>query len=75
MAKTTQRLALSYVMPLASQCKSDRLLHTKRLTGMWATYTMDVWVKELYGNRYAQVFSSRTYFAEIYPMAKTADER
>ena len=40
---------------------------------MWATDTMDIQVKYLDGNRYAQVFSNGTYFDEIYPMAKKAD--
>ena len=40
---------------------------------MWYTYTMDGQVKSLDRNRYAQVFSNRTYFAEIYPMVKKAD--
>ena len=34
---------------------------------------MDVWEKSLDGNRYTQVFSNGTYFAEIYPMANKDD--
>ena len=34
---------------------------------------MDVQVKSLDLNRYAQVLSNWTYFAEIYPMAQKAD--
>ena len=49
------------------------MFHTKSLTGMWATDIMNVQVKSLEGNRYAQVFSNGTYFAEIYIMAKKAD--
>ena len=40
---------------------------------MWAIDTMDLRVNSLDRNRYAKVFSDRTYFAEIYPMAKKAD--
>ena len=40
---------------------------------MCSTDTMDGQVKSLYINRYAQVFSNGTYFAEIYPMDKKAD--
>ena len=40
---------------------------------MWATDTMDMRVKSFDGNRYAQVFSNSSYFAEIYPMAKKPD--
>ena len=34
---------------------------------MWDTDTMDKQVKSLDGNQYAQVFSNRIHFAEIYP--------
>ena len=62
-------------MPLARRYKSDRVFQTKRLTSMWAIDTMDLRVNSLDRNRYAKVFSDRTYFAEIYPMAKKADAR
>ena len=42
---------------------------------MWATDTMYGRVNLLDGNLYAQVFSNRTYFSEIYPMSKKADAR
>ena len=60
-------------MPLSRLYNADRVLQTKILTVMWATDTMDGRVNYLYGNRYAQVFSNGTYFAEIYPMAKNYD--
>ena len=60
-------------MTLARRYKEDRVLYTKRITGIWATDTMDGQVKSLDRNRYSQVFSNGTYFAEIYPMAKKAD--
>ena len=72
-AKTRQRLTRSSVIPLASQYKVDIVFQTKSLTGMWATDTMYVRVKYLDGNRYAQVFSNGTYFAEMYLMYKKAD--
>ena len=71
--RTTQRLTRSAVMPLARRYRADRHFQTKRLDGMWASDTMDGRVKSLDGNRYAQVFSNGTYFAEIYPMARKAD--
>jgi hypothetical protein len=71
--RTTQRLARSAVMPLARRYKADRAFQTKRLDGMWASDTMDGRVKSIDGNRYAQVFSNGSYFAEIYPMASKAD--
>ena len=40
---------------------------------MWATDTMDRRVKSLDVNRYSQVFSNGTYFAEIYHIAEKDD--
>ena len=40
---------------------------------MWATDNMGGRVKYLDGNRYTQVLSNGTYFADIYPMAKKDD--
>ena len=62
-SKTTQRLTRSGVIPLARRYKSDRVFHTKRLTGMWATDTMDGRVQSLDRNQYAQLFSNGTYFS------------
>ena len=60
-------------MPLARRYKADILFQTKRLTVMWDTYNMDGRVQSLDRNKYSQVFSNGTYFAEIYPMSKKAD--
>ena len=60
-------------MPLSRRYKADRVFQTKSLTGMWDTNTMDIRVKSLDGNQYAQVLSNGTYFAEIYLMVKKAD--
>ena len=62
-AKTTQILTRSAVMLLLSLYKSDRVFQTKKITGMGATYTMDVQVKSLDYNQYVQVISNGTYFA------------
>ena len=71
--RTTQRLARSAVMPLARRYRADRRFQTKRLSGRWASDTMDGRVKSFDGNRYGQVFSNGSFFAEIYPMARKAD--
>jgi hypothetical protein len=71
--RTTQRVTRSAVMPLARRYRADRMFQTKRLAGMWASDTMDGRVKSLDGNRYAQVFSNGSFFAEVYPMARKAD--
>ena len=54
--KTTQRLTCSSEMPLTRRYKADRVFQTKRLTGKWATYTMDGQVKSLDGNRNKSLF-------------------
>ena len=59
-------------MPLSRRYLENRLLHNKRLDGMWISDTMDE-QKSLYGNIYAQVFSSGTLFAEIYTMDIKSD--
>ena len=48
------------------------MFHMKRLTGDWSTNTLDGRTKSLDGNRYAQVFASKNYFAKIYPMDSKA---
>ena len=65
-SKTTQRLTPSDIIPLASQYKTDRMFHTKKLTGMWDTDTMDRQEMSLDRNRYSQVLSNGTYFSEIH---------
>jgi hypothetical protein len=57
-------------MPLARQYHADRMFHTKHLAGKWAS---DGCAKSLDGKQYAQVFSSRGFFAEVYPIAQKAD--
>ena len=49
-AKITQRLTHSAAMPLYRRYNVDRVFQTKRLTGMWATDTMNRLVDQLYGN-------------------------
>ena len=40
----------------------------KTLTGAWATDTVNGRTKSLDGNRYAQIFTNKNYFAKLYPM-------
>ena len=44
------------------------MYHIKTLRGQWATDTIDGRTKSLDGNRYAQIFTSKQYFANLYPM-------
>ena len=65
---TTQNIVRSAILPLSRRYKADRMYNRKRLSGEWLTDTMDGRVKSLDGNRYGQVFASKGYFAQIYPM-------
>ena len=38
------------------------------MKGQWATDTIDTRCKSLDGNKYAQVFANKRYFAKLYPM-------
>ena len=65
---TTQRFLRSATLPLSRRYRADRVFSRKTLNGVWSTDTMDGRVKSLDGNRYAQVFANKSYFAKIYPM-------
>jgi hypothetical protein len=71
--RTMQQLARPAVIPLARQYRADRRFQMKRLDGVWASDMLDSRVNYLDGNRYGQVFSNGTFFAEIYLMARKAD--
>ena len=44
------------------------MLQRKTVVGYWSTDTLDGRTKSLDGNKYAQVFVNKGYFAKIYPM-------
>ena len=66
--KTTQRFLHSAVLPLSRRYRTDMMFERKTLRGQWSTDTMDGRCKSLDGNRYAQVFTNKSYFSRIYPM-------
>ena len=66
--RTTQKFLRSALLPLSRRYRADRMFHTKTLRGQWATDTIDGRTKSLDGNRYAQIFTSKQYFAKLYPM-------
>ena len=68
--KTTQKFIRSALLPLTRRYRADRMFTRKTLAGQWSTDTMDGRVISLSGNRYAQVFSNRSYFSKIYPIEK-----
>ena len=66
--QTTQRFLRSAILPLGRRYRQDRLFTRKTLNGEWATDTLDGRCKSLDGNKYAQVFTNKSYFSRIYPM-------
>ena len=66
--QTTQRFLRSTTLPLGQRYQQDRLFTRKTLNGDWATDTLDGRCKSLDGNKYAQVFTNKSYFSRIYPM-------
>ena len=66
--KTNQRFLRSAVLPLSRRYRTDKVFSRKTLSGDWSTDTMDGRCKSLEGNKYAQVFANKGYFARIYPM-------
>ena len=66
--KTTQKFLRSGILPLSRRYRMDRVFHRKTLAGAWSTDTMDGRSVSLEGNRYAQVFTNKNYFARLYPM-------
>ena len=65
---TTQRFLRSALLPLSRRYRADRMFYNKTLTGEWATDTIDGRTKSLDGNRYAQIFTNKNYYAKLYPM-------
>ena len=70
LSKTTQKFLRSAVLPLSRRYRTDMMFQRKTLLGEWSTDTMDGRCKSLAGNRYAQVFTNKSYFSRIYPMDK-----
>ena len=70
LAKTTQRLIRSAILPLSRRYKADRIFQLPRLQGTWFSDTVDGRVKSRDGNLYGQIFANEAYFATIYPMDK-----
>ena len=71
--RTKQQLIQSEVITLSRRYLPEKMFRKKRIDSMWAYDTMDAQTKSLDGNRYDQVFSNGTFFAEIYPMARKVD--
>jgi hypothetical protein len=70
---TTRRLIRSALMPLARRYRVDRMFEPNRLSGIFATDTMDMRCNSIHGERYCQVFANKEFFAAAYPIEKKGD--
>lgn len=70
---TTRKLLRSAVMPLARRYRVDRMFGVRRLRCAVSTDTMDARCDSIHGDRYCQVFATKEFFAECYPIAKKSD--
>jgi hypothetical protein len=67
---TTRRLVRSALMPLARRHRVDRVFEPNRLSGIFATDTMDVRCDSTHDERCCQVFANKDFFAAACPMEK-----
>jgi len=70
---TTRRLVRSALMPLARRYRVDRIFDVPRLRTTIATDTMDARSTSIHGDKYCQVFGSKQFFVEAYPIRKKGD--
>ncbi|KAI2511702.1 Reverse transcriptase (RNA-dependent DNA polymerase) [Fragilaria crotonensis] len=65
---TTQNAVRSAILPLSRRYRADRVFERPLLRGHYYCDTMDGRHKSLDGNKYAQIFASKDFFAVAYPM-------
>ncbi len=65
---TTQNVTRSAVLPLSRRYRADRIFEKPLLRGEFYTDTLDGRCKSINGNRYAQVFANRDFFAIAFPL-------
>jgi hypothetical protein len=69
----TRRLVRSALMPLARKYRVDRMFEPNRLSGAFATDTMDMRCNSMHGERCCQVFANKEFFAAAYPIERKGD--
>jgi hypothetical protein len=65
---TTQNVTRSAVLPLSRRYRADRVFEKPLLRGEFYTDTMDGRCKSINGNRYAQIFANKDFFAIAFPL-------
>ena len=70
---TTQKYVRSALLPLARRYRVDRMFGQRSFKAHVYTDTMDARVQSIHGNRYGQVFATKDFFVEVYPMKSKGD--
>lgn len=66
---TTQNFTRSAMLPLSRRYRADRFYERPAFRATLYTDTVDAHVKSIEGNKYGQLFTTREWFADIYPMS------
>ena len=67
---TTQKYVRSDLLPVDRQYRVDCMFGQKMFNAYVYTDTMDARVTSIHGNRYGQVFATKYYFVNVYPIKK-----
>ena len=70
---TTRKLVRSALMPLARRYRVDRMFEANRVKGVVATDTMHQDTKSVRGYGYSQVFGTKEFLVECYPLTKKSE--
>ena len=70
---TTQNCTRSAVLPLSRRYRADRVFEKPLLRGDFYTDTMDARTKSTRGNRYAQIFANKDFFAISFPLGAKSE--
>jgi len=70
---TSQKYVRSALLPLARRYRVDRMFGQKSFNAHVYSDTMDARVKSINGNQYGQVFATKDYFVDVYPIKTKGD--
>lgn len=70
---TTRKLTRSAIMPLARRYRVDMMFDENQLRQTFATDTMHMPVTSIRGHKFAQVFATKDFFVEAYPITKKSN--
>ena len=69
----TKKYMRSALFILAQKYKVDSIFGQKLINAHVYTDTMDVRLASIHGNRYGQVFTTKDFFVDVYPMKSKGD--